>query len=86
MYYMLLPDIKIRQELIDYLKGKGILAIFHYLPLHTSKMGRKFDGKSGDFPVTESVSDQLLRLPFYNDMSKSEQDQVIQSIFDFFET
>lgn len=86
MYYMLLPDIKIRQELIDYLKGKGILAIFHYLPLHTSKMGRKFGGKSGDFPVTESVSDQLLRLPFYNDMSKSEQDQVIQSIFDFFET
>jgi len=86
MYYMLLPDIKVRQELIDYLKGKGILAIFHYLPLHTSKMGRKFGGKTGDFPVTESVSDQLLRLPFYNDMTKSEQDQVIQSIFEFFET
>jgi len=85
MYYMLLPDIKIRQELIDYLKGKGILAIFHYLPLHTSKMGRKFGGKPGDFPVTESVSDQLLRLPFYNDMTKSEQDRVIQSICEFFE-
>jgi dTDP-4-amino-4,6-dideoxygalactose transaminase len=46
-------------------------------------MGVRFGGKEGDFPVTESVSDRLLRLPFYNDMSDAEQACVIGAVQDF---
>lgn len=80
MFYLLLPSLERRSALIERLKSKGILAVFHYLPLHLSEMGRKFGGKPGDCPVTEQISDRLLRLPFYNDLSESEQSLVIETI------
>jgi dTDP-4-amino-4,6-dideoxygalactose transaminase len=43
-------------------------------------MGRHFGGKVGDCPVTEDVSDRLLRLPFYNDLSEVEQEEVVEAI------
>jgi len=79
MFYLLLPSLEQRQALIAHLKAQSILAIFHYLPLHLSDMGRRFGGKAGDCPVTEDVSDRLLRLPFYNDLSESEQDRVVRA-------
>ena len=45
------------------------MAVFHYLPLHLSEMGKKFGGKVGDCPVAENISDRLVRLPFYNDLN-----------------
>lgn len=83
MFYLLLPSYEVRQALISHLKRKGIVAVFHYLPLHTSEMGRKFGGRPGMFPVTEMISDRLLRLPFYNSLSQDEQDEVISSIMEF---
>jgi len=83
MFYMLLPDLETRQRLIAHLKNLGIIAVFHYLPLNLSDMGRKFGGKEGDCPVTEKVSDQLLRLPFYNELSELEQAYVIEGINKF---
>ncbi|MDX2162773.1 MAG: dTDP-4-amino-4,6-dideoxygalactose transaminase [bacterium] len=83
MYYLLLPSLPVRQALIAHLKAHGILSVFHYLPLHLSDMGRGFGGKEGDCPVTESVSDHLLRLPFYNDLSAGEQARVIQALHTF---
>jgi dTDP-4-amino-4,6-dideoxygalactose transaminase len=62
------------------LKSKGILSVFHYLPLHISEMGRRFGGRQGQCPVTEYVSDRLLRLPFYNSLSESDQDLVIDTV------
>jgi dTDP-4-amino-4,6-dideoxygalactose transaminase len=59
------------------------MAVFHYLPLNLSDMGRKFGGKEGDCPVTEKISDQLLRLPFYNDLNEIEQEFVIEGIKQF---
>jgi dTDP-4-amino-4,6-dideoxygalactose transaminase len=85
MYYILLPAVEVRQALISYLRSHGILAVFHYLPLHLSKMGEQFGGKPGDCPVTESISDRLLRLPFYFDLTQSQQEQVIQSVYQFFD-
>ena len=49
--------------MIAHLKERGILSVFHYLPLHLSDMGRKFGGKEGDCPVTESLSERVLVLP-----------------------
>jgi dTDP-4-amino-4,6-dideoxygalactose transaminase len=83
MFYLLLPSLEIRQALIARLKTRGILSVFHYLPLHLSDMGRQFGGKPGDCPVTENVSNRLLRLPFYNSLSESEQAYVVQSIRGF---
>ena len=83
MYYLLLPSLEIRTALIDHLKKRGILSVFHYLPLHLSTFGRKFGGRVGDCPVCEDVSDRLLRLPFYNQLTQEEQTEVIEAIKDF---
>ena len=83
MFYILLPSLRHRQRLIDHLAQRGILAVFHYLPLHCSPMGRKFGGREGDCPVTERISDQLLRLPFFTGMTTAEQAEVIDTILDF---
>jgi dTDP-4-amino-4,6-dideoxygalactose transaminase len=80
MFYLLLPNLAVRQALIDHLKSQGILAVFHYLPLHLSDMGRKFGGRPGDCPVTEDISDRLLRLPFYNDLTEADQERVCSAI------
>ena len=83
MFYMLMPNLDLRQKLITYLRERNIQSVFHYLPLHLSDMGRKFGGREGDCPVTERVSDQLIRLPFHNSLAGSEQEQVIEAILDF---
>jgi len=83
MFYMLFPSLAKRQAFILYLKEQGILSVFHYLPLHLSDLGRRFGGKEGDCPVTEDVSDRLVRLPFYNKLSKAQQTTVIQAITRF---
>lgn len=78
MFHLLMPSLEARSALIAHLKAHGILSVFHYLPLNTSDMGQRFDGKPGDCPVTERVSDRLLRLPFYNDLTEEEQEHVIE--------
>ena len=83
MFYILLPTLELRQKMISYLRERGIYSVFHYLPLHLSDMGQKFGGREGDCPVTERVSDQLVRLPFHNALTSSEQEIVIESIRDF---
>jgi len=81
MFYLLLTTLKQRQDMIVRLNRQSINTVFHYLPLHLSEMGRRF-GKPGDCPVTERVSDRLLRLPFYNDLTESEQSRVVAAIMD----
>jgi dTDP-4-amino-4,6-dideoxygalactose transaminase len=83
MYYMLLPNLSIRQEFIEHLRSRGILSVFHYMPLHLSDMGRKHGGIDGQCPVTESVSDRLVRLPFFNDLTEDEQEEVIAAVAGF---
>ena len=83
MFYMLLPSLDERQALIDHLKARGILSVFHYLPLHLSDMGRQFGGAPGDCPVTEDISDRLLRLPFYNDMTEADLADVVAGLWSF---
>ncbi len=83
MFYLLLPDLQARQALIAHLRGRGILGVFHYLPLHLSEMGRRFGGDRNRCPITEDISDRLLRLPFYNDFSVEEQNTVIEAIQEF---
>jgi len=83
MFYMLMPDLDLRQKLIAFLHERGIISVFHYLPLHLSEMGGKFGGRQGDCPVTERVSDQLIRLPFHNALTSSDVELVIENIREF---
>jgi dTDP-4-amino-4,6-dideoxygalactose transaminase len=79
MFYVIMPSFETRQALISHLAGLGILAVFHYLPLHLSPMGLRFGGRKRDCPVTEDLSDRLLRFPFFTGMSRSEQSWVIDA-------
>lgn len=81
MFYLLCPSLEFRQALIAHLRERGILAVFHYLPLHLSEFGRRFP--SPPCPVTESVSDRLLRLPFFFALTGAEQDDVIAAVRSF---
>jgi dTDP-4-amino-4,6-dideoxygalactose transaminase len=83
MFYLLLPSLPHRQAMIAHLKTRRIQAVFHYLPLHLSAMGRKFGGRRGDCPVTEEVSDRLLRLPFFTTLAQSERERVIEAVTDY---
>lgn len=83
MFYLLMPSLEKRQGLIAHLKAQSIVAPFHYLPLHLSDVGRKFGGKEGDCPVTEDVSDRLIRLPLYNDLTEADQARVVAGVREF---
>jgi dTDP-4-amino-4,6-dideoxygalactose transaminase len=80
MFYVLFPTLADRQDAIAWMRGQSIDAVFHYLPLNASSMGARFGAREGDCPVTESVSDRLLRLPFYNNLVEADQDRVIDAL------
>lgn len=83
MFYMLMPSLSVRQALIAHMKERDIVTPFHYLPLHLSDVGRKFGGKPGDCPVTEDVSDRLVRLPLYNDLTEADLVRIVGGIKEF---
>ncbi len=83
LFYMLLPGQDACDRLIAHLKRDGILAVFHYQPLHLSEMGRRYGYAAGDCPVTEDSSQRLIRLPFFNDLSESDQNRVLERVLGF---
>jgi dTDP-4-amino-4,6-dideoxygalactose transaminase len=83
MFYLLMPSLEIRSRLIRHLKANSILAVFHYLPLHLSPMGQRYGGRSGQYPISEDVSDRILRLPFYNGMTPGETARVVDTVLGF---
>jgi dTDP-4-amino-4,6-dideoxygalactose transaminase len=84
MLYLLLPSLEQRDGLIQYLRSQNILAVFHYVPLHLSLMGRRFGYTEQDCPVTQDTSQRLVRLPFYTDLTETDQLRVIEQIHAFF--
>ncbi len=83
MFYMLLPTLELRQSLIGHLRERNIQAVFHYLPLHLSDMAKGFGSQPSDCPVTERIADQLVRLPFHNVLSDTDQERVIEAVLEF---
>ncbi len=79
-FFMVLPTPEERTALIRHLKAAGILAVFHYVPLHLSGMGKRFGGAPGDCPVTERVSERLIRLPLYHGLTDDEQREIIDAV------
>ena len=83
IFYVLMPTLEARTRFLASLRAQKILAVFHYLPLHLSDMGRHFGGRPGQCPVTEDATDRLLRLPFFTGLSESDQAEVIDAILAF---
>jgi dTDP-4-amino-4,6-dideoxygalactose transaminase len=83
LFYLLLPSLAARQALIAHLRSHGILAVFHYVPLHLSDYGRKVAASNHDCPVATGVADRLVRLPLFYDFSAGEQSRVIAAVQSF---
>lgn len=85
LFWIILPDMGTRDALMAHLKEAGIFAVFHYVPLHSSPMGKTFGYNESDLPITEAVSACLLRLPLYYEITEEEQLRVVRQIRTFCE-
>jgi dTDP-4-amino-4,6-dideoxygalactose transaminase len=83
MYYLLLPSRQRREVLISHLGERDIGAVFHYVPLHSSPGGERYGRAVGGLPVTDDVSDRLVRLPLWPEMAEAEVERVISAVRDF---
>ena len=81
MYYLLLPDLQKRNLMIEKLKRSGIHAVFHYVPLHSSPAGVKFGRPHGRLANTIDISERLLRLPLWMDMTEDDLAQVVEAVY-----
>ncbi len=84
MFYIKVADLSIRTALLEHLKKQQILAVFHYIPLHSSPAGLKFGRFNGLDRYTTTESERLLRLPFWYGMKEDERESVIRAILEFF--
>lgn len=80
MFYVLFDDLAIRTRVIDHLRERNIASVFHYVPLHSSPAGRQFGRAVGELPVTDRISETLLRLPLWVGLDDGAVDQVIAEI------
>ncbi len=83
LFYLMLPCQSDRARFIAHLADAGVGAVFHYQPLHTSEMGRRFGGAPGDCPVTERAGDCLVRLPLFNTLSPEQLERVVEAVRGF---
>ena len=86
MFYIKLRDLDDRTAFIQYLKDKGIVAVFHYIPLHSAPAGLKFGRFDGEDRYTTSESDRLVRLPLYYGLTQEEQQYVIRTALEYLNT
>jgi dTDP-4-amino-4,6-dideoxygalactose transaminase len=82
LFHMVMPSAQSRDALIAHLRAQGILAVFHYQPLHLSPYGQRIQPVSS-CPVTEEISERLIRLPFYTNMDSVDTEAVIESVCAF---
>jgi dTDP-4-amino-4,6-dideoxygalactose transaminase len=85
LFYVLLKSGEVRSRLMEFLRQRSIQAVFHYVPLHSAPLGRKVAAnQDATLPVTDDISERLLRLPFYHDIQTAEQQLVVDAIAEFF--
>jgi len=84
IFYIITRSLKERMQLIEYLKTRGILAIFHYIPLHSSPAGEKYGRVSGEMSITNDLGERVLRLPMYYEMSNEDVDRVVKELLRFY--
>jgi dTDP-4-amino-4,6-dideoxygalactose transaminase len=85
MFYLKLKDIEQRSAFINHLKSQDIMAVFHYIPLHSAPAGLQFGSFYGEDRFTSTESERIVRLPMYYAMTQNELNKVIQSVLGFFD-
>ena len=83
LYHLIMPSEEVRDRFLSHLRSRQVGAAFHYIPLNITPMGRRLGGQPGDAPVTEQMAASLVRLPFYTELSESDQDRVIDVVRSF---
>jgi dTDP-4-amino-4,6-dideoxygalactose transaminase len=84
MFYIKAKDLAERSRLLAFLKERGILAVFHYIPLHSAPAGRQFGRFHGEDVYTTKESERLLRLPLYYGLSEADQNRVVAAVKEFY--
>ena len=84
MFYIKARDLKERSRLIGFLKERGVMAVFHYIPLHSAPAGRQFGRFHGDDIYTTKESERLLRLPLYYGLREEDAKQVVNAVWEFY--
>jgi dTDP-4-amino-4,6-dideoxygalactose transaminase len=79
LFYVLMPDKRTRDQVMEAMRQEGINPTFHYVPLHSSVGGRRFAARATDCPVTTDVSERLMRMPFFNGLTDSQLERVVES-------
>ncbi len=85
MFYLICKDFETRQEYINYMRDNKVLCVFHYVPLHNSPAGLKFGRFDGIDENTTNISDRLVRLPMYYNLSDTDRNYIINKTINFFE-
>ena len=80
MFYLLMPNPTSRNQTLHELRQRGINATFHYVPLHSSTGGQKYAIRPTELPVTDSISQRLIRLPYYNSLTDEDVDRVLSEV------
>ena len=83
LFPILMRDLDTRARLLAYARDKNISLTFHYVPLHNSPGGVKYGRFSGNFANTQQISDRLVRLPLFSDITWDETQQVIEDLVEF---
>ena len=83
IYHLLIESLETRTALMAHLKRQGIQSTFHYVPLHSAPAGLKYGRTSGSLPITEDLSERLLRLPLGAAMTMAEAKCVVESVLEF---
>lgn len=84
MFYVLLDSVESRDRLIHHMRSLGVGAVFHYVPLHDSPMGERLGYRRGMLPVTENLSERIVRLPLYSGLTEVDQQKVCNGVKRFF--
>lgn len=83
MFWLKLHDLEERTAFIQHLKDNGVMAVFHYIPLHSAPAGRKFGVFAGEDVYTTKESERLVRLPLYYGLTEADRNQVIETVLSF---
>lgn len=85
MYYLKCKSLEERTKFIAFMKERGVLCVFHYIPLHSAPAGLKFGRFHGPDTYTTSESEKLVRLPMYYGITAADLEQVVRGVLEFFE-
>ena len=83
MYFIKARNLEVRTKLINYMKERGVMCVFHYVPLHTSPAGQKFGVFHGEDKYTTKESERLMRLPMFYSLSEQDMAYVVECLMDF---